>query len=92
MSWLQAGWAQAGFAGIVAYVIIMIMTGRLVPRSVSKALVDQANHNADTHQAAAAAADARADLAVKAMLESAAATRALEQLVRTGLPDRMADS
>jgi hypothetical protein len=78
----QSGWAQLGFAGIVLYLVLLIATGRLVPRSVSKALVDQANHNAEIHQQAAAAADQRADLAVGALTTTVGRLESIERLVR----------
>lgn len=86
MSLFDSAPAQLGAVGILALVVLAIVAGRLMPRSVSRALVDQANANAARWQAAAEASDQRADLLTRQVGELVAAMRAVEALVRTGLP------
>ena len=68
--------------GALGVVLMLIATGKLVAESWAKALVEQANRAADRAEAAAAAADTRADLVQSAMVEQTAAIRAVETLVR----------
>lgn len=82
----DAAWAQLGATGIVALFVLAILTGRLVPRSTAKALVDQANATAARWQAAAEASDKRADMFGEQLGEVVAAMRAVETLVRTSQP------
>lgn len=88
MELFQSAWAQGGALGILLLVVVLVCTGRLVPRSVAKAWVDLAKTNAEIHQAAAAAADARADTAVNAMVEQTAAMREMQGVMRT-INDRL---
>jgi N-formylglutamate amidohydrolase len=91
----QSAWTQAGAVGLLALVVLLVVTGRLIPRSVAKdrleeahKSLDQANHTAELWQQAAAAGDQRADLAVKAMLEQAATSARIEALLRTLVPGK----
>jgi hypothetical protein len=80
--------AQWGAWGIVAIFVLLLATGRLVPRTTAKALVDQANANASRWQAAAEAADERADLVAKQNGELVSVMRSVEGLVRALQPRR----
>jgi ABC-type nickel/cobalt efflux system permease component RcnA len=82
-----SAWAQLGAVGLLALVVLAIVTGRLVPRSVASTLVKQANATATQWQAAAEASDQRADEAVKLLGEVLSALRSVETLVRTGHRD-----
>lgn len=82
MGLFDSAWAQLGAVGIVAVFVLALLTGRLVPRSTAKLMVDQANENATRWRAAAEASDERADLAVRQTGELLQAVRAVEALLR----------
>jgi len=82
----DSAWAQLGAVGVVILFVLLLATGRLVPRSVAKALVDQANTTTARWQAAAEASDERADLFARQNGELLAAMRTVETLVRALQP------
>ncbi len=82
MELFGSAWAQLGAVGLLALVVLMVVTGRLVPRSMAKSLIDQANVNAERWQAAATASDQRADETVRLMGEILTVMRSVETLVR----------
>lgn len=86
MELFGAAWAQLGAVGLVGIFVLMLATGRLVPRSTAKALAEQANNNAARWQAAAAASDERADLVTKQNAELLQVLRTVETLVRAWGP------
>jgi len=83
MTLFDSPWAQLGAVGIVFLLVLLIATGRLMPRSTAQDQVDQANANAKLWQAAAEASNKRADLFGEQLGEIVAAMRAVEALVRT---------
>jgi hypothetical protein len=85
-------WAQLGAVGLVGIFVLLMATGRLVPRTTAKALVDQANANAARWQAAAEASDERADLVAKQNGELMSALRTVETLVRALNPGPRRDT
>lgn len=86
MELFGTAWAQLGAVGIVAVFVLLLATGRLMPRSTAKTIVQQANENAARWQAAAAASDERADLVTKQNAELLQALRTVETLVRAWGP------
>lgn len=94
MSVFDAWPAQLGAVGLLGVVVMAILVGRLVPRSATRSLLEQAElrvqlaeHNAERWQAAAEASDKRADLLAQQLGEVLSAMRAVETLVRA-LPGR----
>lgn len=90
----QAWPAQLGAVGILGLVVLAIIFGRLVPRSATKQLLEQAelrvqlaDRNADRWEKAAEASDKRADVFSEQLSEVLAAMHSVEALVRS-LPSR----
>jgi len=81
-----SAWAQLGAVGLLGVFVLMLATGRLMPRSTAKALVDQANAGRDFYRSAAAASDERADLIARQNGELLQAMRTVETLVRAWGP------
>lgn len=88
MTLFDSPWSQLGAVGVVIIFVLLMATGRLMPRSSAKLLVDQANANAARWQAAAEASDERADLVTKQNGELMSALRTVETLVRALSPPR----
>jgi hypothetical protein len=82
VSLFGSAWAQLGAVGLLAVFVLAILTGRLVPRSIAKDLVQRADANAERSQAAAMASDQRADETVRLLTEMVSAMRSVEALVR----------
>jgi hypothetical protein len=82
MSLFDSAWSQLGAVGLLAVFVLAILTGRLVPRSIAKDLVQRADANAERSQAAAVASDQRADETVRLLTEMVSAMRSVEALVR----------
>jgi hypothetical protein len=82
VSLFGSAWAQLGAVGLLAVFVLAILTGRLVPRSIAKDLVQRADANAERSQAAAVASDQRADETVRLLTEMVSAMRSVEALVR----------
>lgn len=80
--------ATGGNLGAVGTVLWLLATGKLVARSWAMDLVAQANRAADRAEKAAEAADARADILHRSIVEQTAALRAVEDLVRSQAPPR----
>lgn len=92
MTLFDSAWAQLGAVGVVFLFVLLMATGRLVPRSTARALVDQANANASRWQAAAEASDERADLVTRQNGELMSALRTVETLVRALTPSPRRDT
>lgn len=88
MGVFDTAWAQLGAVGVVFLFVLLLAMGKLVPRTIAKSLVDQANDNADRWQAAARASDERADLFARQNTELLQAMRTVEALVRALQPIR----
>lgn len=56
-----ARWANVGTGGLCALFVLLIMTGRLLPRSTVDKLLAQETQRAEDFKAAHTAADQRAD-------------------------------
>ena len=82
--WLLSSGITAG--GIVSIAVLLVLTGRLVPRSTSRALVQQANDNAELWQQAAAKQSERADLAVQQTEKLLTGLATIEALLRSLSP------
>jgi len=87
VSLFESPWAQLGAVGVVFMFVLLLATGRLVPRSVAKTMIDQANTEAARWRAAAEADAERADLVARQNGELVAAMRSVEALVRLLLPN-----
>lgn len=82
--WLLSSGLTAG--GILGVAVLLVLTGRLVPRSTSRALVKQANDNAELWQKAAAKQSERADLAVQQTEKLLTGLATIEALLRSLSP------
>lgn len=65
MDLLTPATLQYGAGGLVALFVLAILTGRLVPRSTLKTLVDQANQTAEMWRRTAEREAERGDLVLK---------------------------
>ncbi len=92
MELFGSAWAQLGAVGLLGVFVLMLATGRLMPRSTARALVDQANTTAGRWQSAAEASDERADLFARQNAELLQAMRTLETLVRAWGPSPRGDT
>lgn len=82
--WLLSSGITAG--GILGLTVLLVLTGRLVPRSISRALVKQANDNAKMWQQAAEKQSERADLAVAQTEKLLTGLATIEALLRSLSP------
>ena len=84
MQWLLSSGVTAG--GLVGLVVILVLSGRLVPRSISRAQVKQANDNAELWQKAYEKQSDRADLATAQTEKLLTGMATLEALLRALSP------
>lgn len=82
--WLLSSGITAG--SLVGLVVLLVLSGRLVPRSVARAQIEQANTNAALWQQAAAKEAERADLAVTQSRELLTGLATIEALLRSLSP------
>ena len=82
--WLLSSGITAG--SILGFTVLLILTGRLVPRSVARSQIEQANTNAALWQQAADKQSARADLAVAQTEKLLTGLATIEALLRALSP------
>lgn len=70
----------------MGFTVLLVLTGRLVPRSVARAQIEQANRNAELWQQAAAKQAERADLAVAQATQMLTGFATIEALLRSLSP------
>lgn len=87
-----SAWAQLGAVGLVGLVLVLFFTGRLLPRSLVKDMLSQAQQailqaeaRAQADREARDAAVARADLLASTLTDMASSLRSVEALVRAGI-------
>lgn len=80
MQWLLSSGVTAG--GLVGLVVLLVLSGRLVPRSIAQAQIKQANDNAELWQRTAEKQSDRADLAVQQTEKLLTGLATIEALLR----------
>jgi len=88
LPWLTPEVLQGGAWSLVGVFVLAILTGRLVPRSTSKSLVDQANRTADAWQRAYEKQAALADLATRQSDQVMSEFETIEALIQSIVPPR----